>query len=939
MPDIAQRQKKEAALESLLRRALKTDRKRLVAALGNPPDVANVPDELWEEIQANIEKRTTAALALLFLMGTDTMRSTFGYDVDPDRAGANARRYGVRQGKRLARQTVGTLRGRLRVATREIRSRLADEADDYDLADATADLGAVVRESAEVSGRAAGVTETTAANGAGERHYANEIERQGGQMVAFWRTEEDERVCFPAGTTIQTDRGGVDIETIRQGDLVSTRYGLRKVLRTIVTKYDGDFVRVRAGGYEVDATKDHPFWTRRGWVSAQLLHVDDFVQTIENKEVNIDSASYVRFSETDKIVSGRDNCRGFFDIARFVSMPIVPIDFYSYVPFGNNKINAVIAYAKFLNVGNADSFKGKSNIAFQEVFPAVFSITREFAELTLPSAGRFSEVLTTSRAAYKLRWASTPFGTKSPISFFAVLKDALFSNKNFAAFFTSDQQPSSLAASHTTGGISIGLAAINRKRFIAYTADFCNFVVDALTAAFPRTTNRTGVCGVATGCQIERSVAGDADFVYPQTLAFLRDEFELHVWDRHNGIVYPRRLANATMVYNLAVEEHQEYYANGLLVHNCNICRPLNWTAESEWPPELEDGPPGHISCRCWTEYRLISPPTDDSDVEPEDYRAAERNMRVGWVSGGYDTFGGWGAGGSKHRSGPSGVTKVFDESKVNRDDHGKFALEGGGDDVQRESTLDEDLHSKVQSLLRLNQTGEKYLNRLKNRSGLNEAQVEEVRQIFADHDQKLKEKGEAYRVQKERDDATHQAVAGYLNAQFGLPDSSDRSEAGYWRTPDGIRVRVASHAPIYARSTSHVNVVTGGASHPSWFNTDTIPVDIRGKEPAQAVADVTAAIKEWQDEKLARNAQGLYEFEGTPEWRAKRAAAQTSFGKIHRTPRKLWVAKRFVWSARLLRYVVKSGGKTYKEEDHPRDDGRWVKGEDIEEAKWGVKQ
>ena len=27
------------------------------------------------------------------------------------------------------------------------------------------------------------------------------------------------------------------------------------------------------------------------------------------------------------------------------------------------------------------------------------------------------------------------------------------------------------------------------------------------------------------------------------------------------------------------------------------------------------------------------------------------------------------------------------------------------------------------------------------------------------------------------------------------------------------------------------------------------------------------------------------------------------------------------------------------RREDHPRDDGRWVKGEDIEEAKWGVKQ
>ncbi len=40
----------------------------------------------------------------------------------------------------------------------------------------------------------------------------------------------------------------------------------------------------------------------------------------------------------------------------------------------------------------------------------------------------------------------------------------------------------------------------------------------------------------------------------------------------------------------------------------CPICAPLNGQPESEWADEFPDGPPGHVSCRCWLTLRLVKP-------------------------------------------------------------------------------------------------------------------------------------------------------------------------------------------------------------------------------------------------------------------------------------------------------------------------------------------
>ena len=88
--------------------------------------------------------------------------------------------------------------------------------------------------------------------------------------------------CFPAGTLIETEKGKRPIESLRIGEKVLTfdeRSGIfdfRPITFVFKNKMPLDMVRLRINGHHViTCTNEHPFWTRRGWVSAKDLKTDD----------------------------------------------------------------------------------------------------------------------------------------------------------------------------------------------------------------------------------------------------------------------------------------------------------------------------------------------------------------------------------------------------------------------------------------------------------------------------------------------------------------------------------------------------------------------------------------------------------------------------------------------------------------------------------------
>lgn len=79
--------------------------------------------------------------------------------------------------------------------------------------------------------------------------------------------------CFIAGTMVDTEFGERPIETIREGELVWTRQGLRPVLKAGMTAYDVEVVEARLStGRTLCGTGDHPVWVEgSGWNRLQML--------------------------------------------------------------------------------------------------------------------------------------------------------------------------------------------------------------------------------------------------------------------------------------------------------------------------------------------------------------------------------------------------------------------------------------------------------------------------------------------------------------------------------------------------------------------------------------------------------------------------------------------------------------------------------------------
>jgi len=93
-------------------------------------------------------------------------------------------------------------------------------------------------------------------------------------------------------------------------------------------------------------------------------------------------------------------------------------------------------------------------------------------------------------------------------------------------------------------------------------------------------------------------------------------------------VLYHRLSGNALKVYDIQVEDVPEFYANGILVHNCPICGPLhNKIVELDQSWDFTEGiiqgiggeneqkalrnalkssgrsirrPPAHVNCRCY---------------------------------------------------------------------------------------------------------------------------------------------------------------------------------------------------------------------------------------------------------------------------------------------------------------------------------------------------
>src|SRR3990167_3485278 len=87
--------------------------------------------------------------------------------------------------------------------------------------------------------------------------------------------------CFQAGTKVKTINGDTLIENIKEGDLVLTRKGFKKVKQCGQTKENAVVKTIYfSNGTKLTGTLDHPIWVKdAGWVSLDKLRYGDIIET------------------------------------------------------------------------------------------------------------------------------------------------------------------------------------------------------------------------------------------------------------------------------------------------------------------------------------------------------------------------------------------------------------------------------------------------------------------------------------------------------------------------------------------------------------------------------------------------------------------------------------------------------------------------------------
>ena len=363
----------------------------------------------------------------------------------------------------------------------------------------------------------------------------------------------DEKLCFPEKTMIITNRGQKPIETIKKGEWVLTRKGFQKVLATSKRSYSGKMVTIIHEKGIITSTFNHPIWeVTQGWKSADKFIVGDCLQTVNNEISRVLSVFEFTLGNSNNQPAIISKEQISLNIMPFVSMPIITVNFKSNSKNRNQKINAVPAHLSLLNKFNFSIFKNLPYTSLKKTFASIFAVTRNTTKLAQSLRWSNSERFTASFANYGYRWSSAFFTTKPTI----YLSQRFFSLKNFTASFTRNMFNLSHPAFHTAKSVSVSYGSVNPKGFSTFRANFLNSFRSKFTA-FHRAKlifsfhHRRG--------KIKTISALKTNSIFPTTHDISQS-------------INQTLLANNINVYNLQVKGDHTYFANEILVHNCDYC-------------------------------------------------------------------------------------------------------------------------------------------------------------------------------------------------------------------------------------------------------------------------------------------------------------------------------------------------------------------------------
>ena len=466
-----------------------------------------------------------------------------------------------------------------------------------------------------VRAEAIAVTETTRLFTEADRF----VEAQNEDTVA-WRylTAMDELVCFPAGTLISIPTGSKPIEDVKNGDLVLTRWGAKKIIATSKRAYAGEMVTLEtAKGLSLTSTADHPVWseTEQTWLNAANFQIGDAVQLVNNQIDNIWRVAHFTFGNADDSPSVIAKIP-VFSLITSGRMPVCSIGFNRNHLVGNGKIYTISSDAVFLNKDHPGCGESLTNISFEQGFPLGFVIARKRAKLPICISRLYAHSFITGFTVDIQRRAAAFLRTIMPIQMF-------FSNKSFSTTFADSVFGFGNSTLITTNGIAISNTGGNGEFLFANRArlgDFFSsarsiitspiaeipFLVELHSRQWFSALNTIAGFWSAGNIPTQLRTILFPKLIGLESLSAVIACFVDHLSSSYSKqpmiVLYHKPLDIAIDVYNLQVEDMPEFYANGILVHNCPICLPAQNLTTPKNATTFPDGggfPPRHPRCRC----------------------------------------------------------------------------------------------------------------------------------------------------------------------------------------------------------------------------------------------------------------------------------------------------------------------------------------------------
>jgi hypothetical protein len=440
--------------------------------------------------------------------------------------------------------------------------------------------------------------------------------------VQEWLVVADDRTCFVETTPVATPAGDVPIKDIRPGDTVLTPVGVRAVEATSERLYGGPMRVLQAKRYLIAATVDHPIFTEGTWREAQSLQVGDSVQPLDNHAVGVSGTLDIGFAQTDHGPAALCQVSITPGVAfRYALVPVGAVHFDVYALGGQGEVERPPPELVFLDVGQAQPIQRMTYEPLRSSLALERTVAGEQTELPISIGGDLTEPLTAGTASDVDGRAAAGFRTVPVVG--------LLGDESRTAPLTVAVNGTGTATGQRADGVTICDACGHRVLPLADgTGARDRLGLTVSTIAGLRTeapsasaygmgrpelnttrladerlrTDASG--GVVAGTRAEL-VAGPDTLGSREALATLATL----VRERHISNVLASVLRGQPFnVYNLRVQGMPVYYADGLLVHNCEICLPNHGVKRplGQPFPSGDTAPPAHIGCRC--DIRIVTP-------------------------------------------------------------------------------------------------------------------------------------------------------------------------------------------------------------------------------------------------------------------------------------------------------------------------------------------